>query len=132
MGIVFVIEVRQANNVLLFAKWIDIETALYKAMSKEQNIVRLSNFYDKDYDQFHSLPLELIINQVDTHVDSVLGKSTAVHKDEKGRTLSDYTYSIRTKYRLIFTIVRQLNGDFKQIKDHIMQVITNMHDNIKA
>ena len=54
--------------------WSDIETALYKAISKEQNIVRLSNFFDKDYDQFHSQPLELIIDQVETHVNSVLGK----------------------------------------------------------
>ena len=113
-------------------KWSVIEKALYLAMSKEQNTLRLSNFYDKDYDQFHSLPLELIINQVDTHVDSVLGKSTAVHKDKKGRTLSDYIYSIRTKYRLIFTIARHLSNYFKQIKEHIMQVITNMHDNITA
>ena len=74
----------------------------------------------------------MIINQVDTHVDSVLGKSLAVHKDTKGRTLCDYIYSIRTKYRLIFTIVRHLNNDFKQIKEHIMQAITNMHDNITA
>ena len=68
---------------------------------------------------------------METHVDSVLGKSTAIHKDEKGRTLSDYTYAIKTKYRLIFTIVKHLNGDFKQIRDYIMQVITNMHDDIK-
>ena len=112
-------------------KWSDIETALYKAISKEQNIVRLSNFFDKDYDQFHSQPLELIIDQVETHVNSVLGKSTAVHKDAKGRTLSDYTYTLKTKYKLIFTIVRHLNGDFKQIKDYIMQLIANMYDDIK-
>ena len=62
-------------------KWSEIESALYNAIGKEQNIVRLSNFFDKDYDQFHSQPLELIIDQVDNHVNSVLGKSIAVHKD---------------------------------------------------
>ena len=112
-------------------KWSDIETALYKAITKEQNIVRLSNFFDKDYDQFHSQPLELIINQVETHVNSALGKSTSVHTDAKGRTLSDFAYTLKTKYKLIFTIVKHLNGDFKQIKDYIMQLIANMYDDIK-
>ena len=72
-----------------------LEQAFYNAIGKEQNIIRLSNFFDKDYAQFHSQPLELIIDQVDYHVNSVLGKSTAVFKDDKGRTHSDFTY--RTK-----------------------------------
>ena len=101
-------------------------------MSKEQNTLRLANFYDKDYEQFHSMPLELLINQVDTSVDNTLGKSVSVHVDTKGRTLCNYLYSIRTKYRLIFTIARHLNNDFKIIKEFIMQEITKMHDDITA
>ena len=112
-------------------KWGQLETALYNAIGKEQNIIRLSNFFDKDYAQFHSQPLELIIDQVDYHVNSVLGKSTAVFKDDKGRTLSDYTYTLKTKYRLIFNIVKHLGGDFKQMKEYILQLIANMHDDIK-
>ena len=43
-------------------KWGQLEQAFYNAIGKEQNIIRLSNFFDKDYEQFHSQPLELIID----------------------------------------------------------------------
>ena len=74
-------------------KWSVIEQSLFKAMSKEQNTLRLANFYNTDYTQFHSMPLELIINSVDKSVDTTLGKSLTVHKDAKDRTLSNYLYS---------------------------------------
>jgi hypothetical protein len=70
-------------------KWYIIEQSLYKAMSKEQNTLRLANFYDKDYEQFHSKPLELLINEVDIFVDTTLGKSLTLHTDTKGRVLSN-------------------------------------------
>ena len=41
---------------------------------------------------------------------------------------TEYTYSIRTKYRIIFNIVYHLNGDLKKMKDYIFQQITTMHD----
>ena len=94
-------------------KWGQLEQAFYNAIGKEQNIIRLSNFFDKDYAQFHSQALELIIDQVDYHVNSVLGKSTAVFKDDKGKTHSEFTYTLKTKYRLIFNIVKHLGGEFK-------------------
>ena len=97
-------------------KWHIIEKCLYKAMSKEQNTLRLANFYDKDYETFHSKPFDLLINEVDIFVDTTLGTSSTVHTDAKGRVLSNYLYSIRTKYRLIFNIARHLNNDFKIIK----------------
>ena len=83
-------------------KWSIIEQSLFKAVSKEQNTIRLANFYEKDYTQFHSMPMEILINSVDTHVDSVLGKSMTVINDKKGRTLCNYIYSISRKYELIF------------------------------
>ena len=43
-------------------KWTVIEKALFKAVSKEQNTLRLANFYEKDYSQFHSMPMEILIN----------------------------------------------------------------------
>ena len=52
-------------------KWRQLETALYKAIGKEQNITRLSNFFDK----------ELIIDQMDYHENLVLGKPNTVFKD---------------------------------------------------
>ena len=54
----------------------DLETALYKAIGKEQNITILYNFMDKKASDFHSAPLELIIDQVEDHINSVLGKHT--------------------------------------------------------
>ena len=100
-------------------KWSQIETALYIAINKEQNVVRLASFFEKDYDQFHSQPLELLIDQVEKHVDSVLGKSTAVHKDTKNRTLhavpglyGQYTLMLSTEqvitfmYKLLYVYYR--------------------------
>ena len=92
----------------------------------------MSNFFDKDYINFHSQPLELIIDQVEIHVNSVLGKPATVFTDPKGRTLSDFTYTLKTKYRLIFDIVRHLGGDFKQMKDYILQSIADMFEDIKT
>ena len=46
-------------------KWSHIETALYSAINKEQNVVRLANFFSKDYESFHSQPMELQIDQVE-------------------------------------------------------------------
>ena len=34
-------------------KWKDLETTLYKAIGKEQNIARLYNFIDKEASDFH-------------------------------------------------------------------------------
>ena len=112
-------------------KWSIVENSLYKAMSSEQNTLRLANFYDGDYKQYHSLPMELLINKVDISVDSTLGKSTTTHTDTKNRTLSNYSFSIKWKYKLIFNIARHLNADFKIIRDYFMKECTRMHDNIK-
>ena len=101
-------------------------------MSKEQNTLRLANFYDKNYQNFHSKPFELLINEVDIFVDTTLGTSTTVFTDTKGWVLSNYLYSNRTKYRLIFNIARHLNNDFKIIKEYIMQETTKMSDEIES
>ena len=98
-------------------KWKDLETALYQAIGKEQNIARLYNFMDKKASDFHSAPLELIIDQVEDHVNSVLGKHTTAYTDSKNRTLCDYTFTLKMKYMLIFNIIRPLGGDFKQMKE---------------
>lgn len=106
-------------------KWKDIEAALYKAIGKEQNITRLYNFMDKNASQFHSAPLELLIDQVENHINSVLGKQTTTHTDSKNRTLSDFTFTLKQKYMLIIGIVRPLGGEFKQMKEYIQQVIAD-------
>ena len=79
-----------------------IEKALFKAISKEQNTIRLAKFLEKDYTQFYSLPMEILINSVDAHVDGVLGKSMKVFKDAKQRTLCNYVYSIKIMCYLIY------------------------------
>ena len=47
-------------------KWKDIEEALYKAIGKEQNVTRLSNFLDKNYTNFKDQPLEILFDLIDT------------------------------------------------------------------
>ena len=92
-------------------KWSDILSALTSAINKEQNIVQLGNFLEKDYESFHSLPLEIIIGNVDKWVDSVQGTSIAVSKDPEGRTISEFTFCIFWKYKIIYNIANHLPGD---------------------
>ena len=112
-------------------KWSVIEDCLYRAMSEEQNVQRLALFYDEDYKQYHSLPMELLINKVEVNVDSKLGRSTVTFTDKKNRVISNYGFSIRWKYKIIFNIARHLGADFKIISDHIMKVCQKMHDEPK-
>merc|ERR1712030_259846 len=112
-------------------KWWKIENSLFKAISKEQNTIRYAQFLEKDYTQFHSLPMEILINSVDAHVDGVLGKSMKVFKDAKKRTLCNYIYSIKKKHELIFDIARHLGDDFKVIRQYISEKCTSMQDDIE-
>merc|ERR1712030_245686 len=109
-------------------KWFNLENSLYKAISPEQDTTRYAQFLEKDYTQFHSLPMEIIINSVDAHVDGALGKKMKVIKDSKLRTLSSYTYSIMKKHDLIFDIARHLGDDFRIIRQYISEKCTTMHD----
>ena len=93
-------------------KWLNIEKALYNAINKEQNIVRLANFFSKNYEAFHNHPMEILINMVSNWVDSVQGTSFTDFKDSKNRTISAYSFSIFWKYQLIFNIANNLSGDY--------------------
>ena len=79
-------------------KWSHFENALNNAINKEQNVVRLANFFAKDYESFNSQPLELLMDQVEKYVDSVLGKSPAVLKIQRvehyPNTLTAFAQSI--------------------------------------
>ena len=86
----------------------------------------MSNFLDKNYSEFHWQPFEILFNQVDYEVDSALGRSTEVIKDSKGRSQTDLTFALKSKYGLIFNIVKNLGGDFKQLKECILQEISDM------
>ena len=112
-------------------KWAIIETAMYAAMSTEQNTQRLANYYDNDSKHYHSLPMELLINKVEVEVDSYLGKTDTNSTDSKNRILSNYTRKIIRKYDIIFNIARGLGADFKIMRDVITKECTAMHDNMK-
>ena len=70
--------------------------------------------------------MELFIGSVDYHVDTTLGRSTEVFKDSKGRTHSDLTHLFKSKYNIIFRIAQHLSGDFKQMKEYILQLVSDM------
>ena len=84
------------------ANWAQLETALYGAIGKEQNVSRLFSFFAKDHSKFNSEPMELIIFDVDSHVDRTLGRSVKTFTDKKGRIQSDLTFLLKTKYSIIF------------------------------
>ena len=113
-------------------KWKDIERALYAVVGREQNVTRLYTFMDKTASEFHSAPLELLINQVENHVDSVLGKQTTTHTDSKHRVLSPFTFTLYQKYMLVMGIVRPLGGEFKLVKEYMQQVIADMFSDFKT
>ena len=72
-------------------KWKIIEEALYSAVGREQNVTRLYNFVDKDGSDFNPYPMELLIDQVENHVNAVEGKDTTAYTDSKHRTVSVYS-----------------------------------------
>ena len=109
-------------------KYEHILSALTSAVNKEQDTVRLENFLNTTFETFHSLPLELLIGNVDKYVDSVQGTSTAVSQDSEGRTISKYTFCILWKYKLIFNIAAHLPGDMRQIKEIIKNKVTEMYE----
>ena len=109
-------------------KWSEFSTALTNAINTDQNVVRLSNFLSKNYESFHSLPLELLIGNVDKWVDSVQGTSTLVTTDPEGRTISEYTWNTLWKYAIIFNIAEHLPGDMRQLKEVITKKITEIID----
>ena len=113
------------------AKWSQIEAALYYAVGKEQNVNRMSSFYAKDHSNFDSKPMELIIFEVDTHVDKTLGRSEKTFTDKKGRIQSMITYRLMTKYSIIFQIAENLPTEVKLMKDYICQATSNILSDIE-
>ena len=74
-------------------KWLKIEKAMYSAINKDQNTVRLSNFFSKNFESFHGNPMEILIASVNNWVDSIQGTSFTDVKDSKNRTISAYSFS---------------------------------------
>ena len=109
-------------------KWSDFLSALTSAINTDQNVVRLGNFLSKNYESFHSLPLEILIGNVDKWVDSVQGTSNLVSKDPEGRTISEYTWNTLWKYSIIFNIADHLPGDMRQLKEVITKKISDMFE----
>ena len=112
-------------------KWSTIEAALYNAVGREQNITKVYNFIDKDGTDFNSYPLEILFDQIDDYVDNVAGKDTSSFVDTKHRTVSDYTFTTKSKYILIMRLVRSLSGELKFVEDHIQQAAADILSDIK-
>ena len=112
-------------------KWVDIENALYNSINKDQNVVRLANFFSKDHVAFYNHPVEILISRVNNWVDSVQGTVYTDFKDSKNRTVSNYSFSIMKKYNIIFNIANNLSGEHKQMKEIVVKKITNMFDDPK-
>ena len=53
-------------------KWSVIEKCLFKAMSAEQSSVRYAKFLETNYTTFHSMPMELIIDNIDKYIDNMI------------------------------------------------------------
>ena len=66
-------------------KWKNIESSLYNAVGRKQNIARIYGFIDKKASDFQPAPLELLIDQVEDHENAVIGKDITVHIDAKNR-----------------------------------------------
>ena len=75
--------------------------------------------------------MELIIAEVDSHVDRTLGRSAKTFTDKKGRIHADITFLLKTKYSIIFQITNNLPPEVKLMKDYILQVTANILDDIE-
>ena len=96
------------------------------AVGPEQNVTRFYNFIKKRGSDFQGAPLELLFDQVEDHVNTVVGKDTTTTIDSKFRTISKYTYATVHKYTLIMEIVETLSGEVKIIREHITQTVSDM------
>ena len=112
--------------------WRDVEKAMFSAVGKENKVNRLYTFLDTKPSDFHTKPLELLIGDVDSQIDALLGKSILSHKDTKGRIISPYTHSTYQKYCIILGIVKPLGGEFSPIRDFIQQEISDMFEDFKS
>ena len=112
--------------------WREVEQAMFSAVGQENKVNRLYAFLDKKPSYFHSKPLKLLIGEVDSHVDAVLGKSILTHRDSKGRIVSPYTHNIYQKYLIILRIIKPLGGEFSMIRDYIQQEISDMFEDFKV
>ena len=105
---------------------------MFSAVGKENKVNRLYTFLDKKPSDFHSKPLELLIEDVDNQVDALLGKSILSHEDTKGRIISPYTHNTYQKYLIILGIIKPLGGEFSAIRDFIQQEISDMFEDFKT
>ena len=71
--------------------WKNVEEAMYAAVGKENKVNILYTLIETKPSDFHSKPLEILIGDVDSQIDAILGKSILSHKDKKGRIISPYT-----------------------------------------
>ena len=112
--------------------WQNIEDAMFQAVGKENKVNRLHAFNKMRPSDFHSKPLEILIADIDSKMDAVLGNSTTFYKDTKGRMISPYSYSTYHKYSFILGVTEHLEGEFSPIRDFIEQEISDMHDDFKT
>ena len=75
--------------------------------------------------------MELIIAEVDSHIDRTLGRSVKTFTDKKGRIQADITFLLKTKYSIIFQIALNLPPDVKLMRDYILQTTANILDDIE-
>lgn len=91
----------------------------------------MSNFFAKDYSHFDSKPMELIIFEVDTHIDKTLVRSEKTCADKKGRAHAIITHHLMTKYGIIFQIAENLPAEVKLMKDYICQKTSDILNDIE-
>ena len=89
------------------------------------------NFFAKDPSNFNSKSMELIIAEVDSHVDRTLGRSQKTFKDSKGMWHSDLTFLLKIKYIIIFQIANNLPPEVQLMKDYILQTVANILDDLE-
>ena len=86
------------------AKWHQIETAFYAALSSEQGVKRWSSHFSNGPSTFTCRPMEQAISDIDIKVDKAYGTSDVNFKDSKNRSHNLLIHCLLTKYRLIFEI----------------------------
>ena len=110
-------------------KWQTVQDCLFKAIGDEQGVTRMSKFLALNYTKFSEQPLELLFNRVDHEVDAFLGKTNEVFEDTKKRKHCLFTYSLLTKYEIIFDIVRNLDSKFTLLKECVQKEVSKFYFN---
>ena len=81
----------------------------------------MDNFLNLNYTKFTGATLELLVYDVDREVDAFQGTW------DRAKNPGKYTHCLKTKYELVYDIIRNLGDKFAQLKECTRKEISKLY-----